>query len=204
MALLEQLGEIGHLVSVLRPNADEVLGDDSLTKQVVQGCLKICLLPQRIRTRSRQQLLRPEGRNVSGEPLKGVPVRALFRWRLRCTGAKQRRACDDTGVADEAGIPGDHVFDVARCPMTELTTPFRYEMLGQLHLPRERSALDSLGQALRVSADQRLTDSSRVRTANPHPASNEIAIRASITAGGDMNVRSAVLVRVKASRRPPW
>ena len=51
---------------------------------------------------------------------------------------QQRRACDDTGVADESGIAGDHVFDVTGRLVTELATPFGHEMLSHWCLPPRR------------------------------------------------------------------
>jgi hypothetical protein len=43
-----------HFVAVLRPDADEILWDDSVTKQLIEGRLKIGLLAERKGTRSRQ------------------------------------------------------------------------------------------------------------------------------------------------------
>ena len=49
MSVLEQLGEIGALVAILRSDPDEVLRDDPLAEQFIQRCLEVCLLPQQIR-----------------------------------------------------------------------------------------------------------------------------------------------------------
>jgi hypothetical protein len=110
--------------------------------------LKIGLLAERKGTRRRQQFLRAEGRKMSSEPLKRVTVRTLFGCRLGCGGLKQRRARDDTGVANEAGVSGDHVFDVPRRRVTELATSFGNEMLGQRCLPSRSPAADSQGEHL--------------------------------------------------------
>jgi hypothetical protein len=87
--------------------------------------------------RSSSNLLRSERCKVSSEALKSVTVLTLFGWR-GCGGLQQRRACDDTGIANESRIAGDHVFDVARRPVTELTTPVGHEMLSQWCLPPRR------------------------------------------------------------------
>ena len=68
---------------------------------------------------------------MSSEPLKRVSVGPIFRNRLGFSGAKEGGACLDAGAADEAGVAGNHVFDVASRFVTELTTSLRNEMLGQ-------------------------------------------------------------------------
>jgi hypothetical protein len=45
MTLLQQPGEIRQFVAVLRPEINEILCYDSLTKQPIEGCLKVGLLP---------------------------------------------------------------------------------------------------------------------------------------------------------------
>jgi hypothetical protein len=70
--------------AVLRPDADEVLRDDSLTKQLVKGCLQVGLLTKGIGTRGRQHFLRAKRCKVASEALKCVTVRTLFGWRLGC------------------------------------------------------------------------------------------------------------------------
>jgi len=67
---------------------------------------------------------------MSSEPLKRVSVGPIFRNRLGFSGAKEGGACLDAGAADEAGVAGNHVFDVASRFVTELTTSLRDEMLG--------------------------------------------------------------------------
>jgi len=64
--------------------------------------------------------------------------RTLLVSRLGCGGLKQRRAHHDTGVAAEAGVPGDHVFDVPRRRVTELATPLdtKYWAYGAYPLGR--------------------------------------------------------------------
>jgi len=133
--VLQQLGEVRHFVAVLRPDANEILWDDPFAEQLVEGCLKIGLLAQRKQTRSRQYFLWAEGCKVSRELLKRVTVRTLFGCGLGCRGLKQRRTCDDASVANEAGIAGDHVFDVPRCGVTKLATSFGHEILSQWCLP---------------------------------------------------------------------
>jgi len=54
MALLQQFGEVRHFVAVLRPDANEILWDNAVTKQLIEGRLKIGLLAERKGTRSRQ------------------------------------------------------------------------------------------------------------------------------------------------------
>src|SRR5262245_26377246 len=72
---------------------------------------------------------------MASESLKGVGVRSIFRDDLGFRRTKEGGACLDTGVADEAGVAGNHVFDVASRPMTELTTSLGHEMLSHcLHL----------------------------------------------------------------------
>lgn len=138
MALFQQLGEVRHVVAIRRPDADEVLRNDSPAKELVEGCLQVGLLTKGVGTRCCQHLLRAERGKMSGEALERVTVRTLLGWRLGCGGLQQRGACNDTGVADEAGIAGDHVFDVARRPVTKLATPFGYEMLSQWCPPPRR------------------------------------------------------------------
>jgi hypothetical protein len=54
MALFQQLGEVRYFVAKLGPDPNEILWDDSLSKQLIEGCLKIRLLAERKGTRSRQ------------------------------------------------------------------------------------------------------------------------------------------------------
>jgi hypothetical protein len=67
---------------------------------------------------------------VTSEALKSVRVWPFSRGGLRFSGAKEGGACLDAGAADEAGVAGNHVFDVASRFVTELTTSLRDEMLG--------------------------------------------------------------------------
>jgi hypothetical protein len=129
--VLQQLGEVRHFVAVLRPDANEILWDDSFAEQLIEGRLKIGLLAKRKQARSRQHFLWAKRREVSRESLKRVTVRTFFSCRLGFRGLKERRACDNASVADEAGIAGDHVFDVPGGRVTKLATPFGHEMLSQ-------------------------------------------------------------------------
>ena len=112
MALLQQLGES---VTSWRYCArmPTKFGGTTRSPNIIEGRLQVGLLAKGIGTRSRQDLLWAEGRKASSEPLKRVAVRTLFGWRLGFGGLQQRRPRDDTGVADEAGIPA---ISVRRCP----------------------------------------------------------------------------------------
>ena len=68
---------------------------------------------------------------MTSEALKSVRVWPFSRGGLRFSGTKEGGACLDAGAADEAGVAGNHVFDVASRFVTELTTSLRNEMLGQ-------------------------------------------------------------------------
>ena len=99
---------------------------------------------------------------MSSEPLKRVSVGPIFRNRLGFSGAKEGGACLDAGAADEAGVAGNHVFDVARRPVTELTTSFGDEMLCHCFALNQQQPPSPRDRALEQTAEKRKEDTNAV------------------------------------------
>jgi hypothetical protein len=125
----------------VRHDADERMGDVPFAQKSVECMLEVRLLPDRECSGGRVHLMRGPRREVSNEPLKGVSVGALWRFRVGTPTATITITDNDTAQTNPpSGGGGGGGGALDKWTVAMLTTLFAWMAWGGRRRARRRTA----------------------------------------------------------------